>query len=81
MPMTRTAVRRHVDVDDGRLVIRKIVVETSDCREVASVADAPAAVTPTSAEAASTPARVRVRRVRGLRPGKYAVRVRKTHLL
>lgn len=26
--MTRTAVRRHVDVDDGRIVIRKIVVET-----------------------------------------------------
>lgn len=26
--MTRTAVRRHVDVNDGRVVIRKIVVET-----------------------------------------------------
>ena len=26
--MTRTAVRRHVDVNDGRIVIRRIVVET-----------------------------------------------------
>lgn len=30
--MTRTAVRRHVDVSDGRLVIRKIVVEAPVCQ-------------------------------------------------
>lgn len=33
--MTRTDVRRHVDVNDGRVVIRKIVVET-EVRETAS---------------------------------------------
>jgi hypothetical protein len=69
--MTRTAVRRHVDVTDGRLVIRKIVVETSECREVAPAADI--ATTPEEQQ--------RGFRLRGLKPGKYAVRVRETHLI
>ena len=73
--MTRTAVRRHVDVADGRLVIRKIVVETSECREIAPLAE----VSVASHSVASEP---RVgRRLRNLKPGKYAVRVRETHLL
>jgi hypothetical protein len=35
--MTRTAVRRHVDVSDGRLVIRKIVVEAPVCEPTSVV--------------------------------------------
>ncbi len=70
--MTRTAVRRHVDLADGRLVIRKIVVETSECREVAPAAEILAAP-------AEQPDRAS--RLRALRPGKYAVRVRETHLI
>jgi hypothetical protein len=68
--MTRTAVRRHVDVADGRLVIRKIVVETSDCRQPAPVAEPDVAETPR-----------RTGRLRGLRAGKYAMRVRDIHLI
>lgn len=71
--MTRTAVRRHVDLADGRLVIRKIVVETSECREVVPAAETLAT---TSAEQPG-----RAGRLRALRPGKYAVRVRETHLI
>jgi len=71
--MTRTAVRRHVDLADGRLVIRKIVVETTECREAAPAAETVATL------AANQPERAA--RLRGLRPGKYAVRVRKTHLI
>lgn len=72
--MTRTAVRRHVDVADGRLVIRKIVIETSECREVA-----PAAEVDITTPVAGT---VEVqRRPRSLKPGKYAMRIRETHLL
>lgn len=72
--MTRTAVRRHVDVTDGRLVIRKIVVETSECRDVAPVAESACAPAPAHAQPARTAPR-------GLRPGRYAVRVRELHLL
>lgn len=70
--MTRTAVRRHVDLADGRLVIRKIVVETSECREIAPVVESVAAPTEQPG---------RVSRLRALRPGKYAVRSRETHLI
>ena len=71
--MTRTAVRRHVDIADGQLVIRKIVVETSECREVAPAAEI----------LATAPAETsgRAGRLRSLRPGKYAVRIRETHLI
>jgi len=71
--MTRTAVRRHVDLADGRLIIRKIVVETSECREAAPAAEVLAAMP------AEQPGRAS--RLRALRPGKYAVRVRETHLI
>jgi hypothetical protein len=73
MVMTRTAVRRRVDLTDGRLVIRKIVVETSECR-----APGPA-VEPAAAELPQ--AEGRGRRLRVLRPGTYAVRSRETHLI
>jgi hypothetical protein len=72
--MTRTAVRRHVDVSDGRLVIRKIVVETSQCRGAAP-ADEPVVAVPGASEQS------RGRRARCLQPGMYLVRVRKTHLI
>jgi len=73
--MTRTAVRRHVDVDDGRLIIRKIVVETSECFDIAP------AGTATAVAPASTVTRAHPRWLRRLRPGTYRVRVRQTHLL
>jgi hypothetical protein len=69
--MTRTAVRRHVDVADGRLVIRKIVVETSDCRQPAPAAE----------QVAAERQPERRGRLRGLRAGKYAMRVRDIHLI
>ena len=73
--MTRTAVRRRVDVNDGRLVIRKVVVETSECLN-AGPAEEPATTTALP-ESELSPATKR----RGLRPGKYKVRVRQFHLL
>jgi hypothetical protein len=71
--MTRTAVRRRVDVNDGRLVVKKVVVETSECLD-AGPAEEPAAA------AASPAAETAVKRGK-LRPGKYSVRVRQFHLL
>jgi hypothetical protein len=72
--MTRTAVRRHVDLADGQLVIRRIVVETSECRD-AGPASEPAVAVAAPAE------REESRRPRGLRPGRYLLRVRETHLI
>ena len=73
--MTRTAIRRHVDVSDGRLVIRKIVVETSECLDVAPASE-PVSAAPLAGADGAHP-----RWLRRIRPGKYAVRVRRTHLL
>jgi hypothetical protein len=73
--MTRTAVRRHVDVRDGRLVIRRIVVATPACRRVASAVEPVVAAAPAGGDAA------RGRRPRRLAPGAYVVRVRETHLI
>ncbi len=66
--MTRTAVRRHVDVNDGRVVIRKIVVETSGCRDIAPTSHVP------TLESAREPRRAR--RPRRMKPGTFAVRRR-----
>ena len=72
--MTRTAVRRRVDVNDGRLVVKKVVVETSECLAAGPAAEAAAEIESPSAEPT-------VAKRRGLRPGKYSVRVRRFHLL
>jgi hypothetical protein len=73
--MTRTAVRRRVDVSDGRLVVRKVVIETSECLD-AGPANEPLA------DAAPQPVEVpQATKRRGLRPGKYSVRIRQFHLL
>ena len=81
--MTRTAVRRRVDVNDGRLVIRKVVVETSECLDAGPITEPVVeSAAPAVAEASSTERRFRrPQRLRGLRPGKYAVRIRRIHLL
>jgi hypothetical protein len=71
--MTRTAVRRRVDVNDGRLVVKKVVIETSECL------DAGPAVEPV-VDAASPAVEDAVKRGK-LRPGKYSVKVRQFHLL
>lgn len=68
--MTRTAVRRHVDVSDGRLVIRKIVVEAPVAYPDASATDQDA---PVMSE--REPQR-RANRLRSLNPGRYAMRAR-----
>jgi hypothetical protein len=82
--MTRTAVRRRVDVNDGRLVIRKVVVETSECLDAGPIVEPVVEnVAPAAAEASATGERRfrRPERLRGLRPGKYSVRIRRFHLL
>ena len=66
--MTRTAVRRRVDVSDGRLVIRKVVVETSECLNAGPAGEPE--VTDQRSE-----------KLRKIRPGKYSVRIRQFHLL
>ena len=72
--MTRTAVRRRVDVNDGRLVIRKIVVETSECFDIA--AGEPQGALAGAGEVAAHP-----RWLRRIKPGRHALRARQTLLL
>jgi hypothetical protein len=70
--MTRTAVRRHVDVTDGRLVIRKIVVETPESRQPVQATEQAAASPRDSQRRAS--------RLRNLKPVRNAMRGREIDL-
>lgn len=64
--MTRTSVRRYVDLSDGRLVIRTIVVEAPVAESVSKVEQTPAPAKPRDDS--------RVERFRSLNRARHALR-------